>query len=203
MKRFLNIVNRIWVIAFLVLMIYQLLVHGSTYSLTKNLILLSIIPIVLGPIFIQKVFTYTMSEVLKFFYFAFIMVALICGSVLEWYFKIAWFDLFAHFLSGIVTSLVALIILKNTCHLSHNNVLFTIFFILCVTLAVAGFWEFFEFFSDKIFGADAQFVATTGVDDTMTDMLIAFLGSILFSIYYFLRMRMNSKQFMKELDHIL
>lgn len=184
-------------------MVYQLLVNGTSNALANNLILLSIIPIVLGPYLIRKIFGYTMSEVLKFFYFAFIMVSLILGSVMKWYFKIAWFDLFAHFLSGIITSLLALVILKKNNLLKDNNVYFTIFFIISVTLAVAGLWEFFEFASDKIFQNDTQFVLETGVDDTMTDMLIAFFASIICSTYYFLKMKTNSKKFMKELDRIL
>jgi len=112
MKKFLNLVNKIWIVLFLVVMVYQLAVHGSSYYIAKILILLCIIPIVCGPMIIQKLFGYHMSEVLKFFYFSFIMVALICGSVLGWYQKIGWFDLFAHFLSGIVFSIVALIVME-------------------------------------------------------------------------------------------
>lgn len=203
MKKFLNLVNKIWIVLFLVVMVYQLVVHGSSYSIAKVLILLCIIPIVCGPMIIQKLFGYHMSEVLKFFYFSFIMVALICGSVLGWYQKIGWFDLFAHFLSGIVFSIVALILLKEFHLLKKEYVIFHILFILCFGLAVASFWEFFEFFSDLIFKGDTQWVAETGVTDTMTDMLIAFLGGIVVSGYYGIRMKQNSKKFMKALDHIL
>lgn len=203
MKKFLNIINKIWVIFFLGLMIYQLIVHGSSYTLAKNLILLCIIPIVLGPILIRKILGYTMSEILKFFYFLFIMVALICGSVLGWYHTINWFDLFAHFLSGIVFSIVALIIIRKNGLLKKEYTAFHIVFIICFGLAIASFWEFFEFFSDKLFKGDTQWVKETGVDDTMTDMLIAFLGSCIFSIYYFVKMKFNPKGFIKFLEHVL
>jgi len=203
MKKFLNIANKLWVLGFLVLMVYQLIVHGSDYTLAKNLILLCIIPIVWGPFLIQKLFHYTMSETLKFFYFFFIFIALICGSVLGWYQSISWFDLFAHFLSGIVFSIVALIILRKMGLITKKYLFFDILFILCFGLMIASSWEFFEFFSDKIFDGDTQWVETTGVDDTMTDMLIAFLGSVLFSGYYFIRMKQDSKKFIRTLEHVL
>ena len=203
MKYFLNLVNKLWIILFLVLMTYLLLTKGSTYPLSKNLILICIIPITLGPLIIRKVLHYNMSETLKFFYFLFIMIALICGSVLEWYHSISWFDLFAHFLSGIISSIAALIILKQCKILQKENFLFSIIFMLCFTLAVASCWEFFEFGADKVLGGDAQWVQKTGVDDTMTDMLIALLGNILFDIYCFFMMKKDSKKFMKTLEHIL
>lgn len=203
MKIILNIINKIWILVFLILMVYQLTVHGSSYTLSKNLVLLCIVPIVLGPLLIRKIFKYTMSETLKFFYFLFIMIALICGSVLGWYYHISWFDLFAHFLSGIVFSIVALIILKSCGFLRKDHVGFQILFILCFGLGIASFWEFFEFFSDKLFESDTQWVAETGVDDTMTDMLIAFLGSGMFSIYYFIKMKRHPKQFLETLNHIV
>ena len=49
---------------------------------------------------------------------------------------------------------------------------------------IASFWEFFEYFSDNLFNKDAQNVLTTGVNDTMKDMVAALIGSILFNIMY-------------------
>ena len=59
-----------------------------------------------------------------------------------------------------------------------------IIFIIIFTLAIAGLWEFFEFFSDLILKGDAQRVVTSGVTDTMTDMIAAFISSIIFSCIY-------------------
>lgn len=40
-------------------------------------------------------------------------------------------------------------------------------------------------FYDKLFNCDSQWVFESGVNDTMTDMLIATLSGILSSFYYF------------------
>ena len=42
----------------------------------------------------------------------------------------------------------------------------------------------FEFTANILFGGDAQKVASTGVTDTMMDIIVAFLGSVLYSIAY-------------------
>ena len=49
---------------------------------------------------------------------------------------------------------------------------------------VAGIWEIFEFTCDKLFNKDAQHVLTTGVNDTMKDMIVAILGTSSMAIIY-------------------
>ena len=56
----------------------------------------------------------------------------------------------------------------------------------------------FEFTSDKLFGKDAQNVLTTGVDDTMKDMIVAALGTILYLILYVYEEINNKKIFIKN-----
>ena len=55
-------------------------------------------------------------------------------------------------------------------------------------------WEFFEFGLDTFTGSNVQWVIETGVTDTMTDMLIAFAGSILFSVVYLGAMKKAPKK---------
>ena len=62
----------------------------------------------------------------------------------------------------------------------------------------ASFWEFFEFISDNIFGKDAQNVLTTGVNDTMMDMILASLGSLTFVITYIFEEFNNKKLIVKN-----
>ena len=50
-----------------------------------------------------------------------------------------------------------------------------------------------EFTCDNLFGKDAQNVLTTGVDDTMWDMIVAFIGSILVSILYIIEVKTHKK----------
>lgn len=134
-----------------------------------------------------------MDEVLLFFYYIFLLLSLVLGSILDYYCKIWWFDLFTHFISGILTSIIAFIILQENGLIRQDNKRFCVLFFIIFTIGIAGCWEYFEYFCDKIFGADCQYVKESGVDDTMTDMLIATLASIFVSIYYLYYMNKKKK----------
>ncbi len=79
-----------------------------------------------------------------------------------------------------------MLLLKQLGMYDENKIFFNILFIISVTLSVAVCWEFFEYFGNILFGGDAQRVAKTGVNDTMQDMLVAFIGSIIVSIIYYI-----------------
>lgn len=203
MNKTINLINRCINVVLILFMFYKVVVDLNNMSFSKVLTVLSIIPILLVPHIIKKIFKYQMSEVLKLIYYLFIIVALVLGSILGWYYQISWFDLFTHFLSGILTSFLSLILLKQKKLLKEESIGFIILYMISFTLMVASFWEFFEFTSDKLLGGDAQWVIKTGVDDTMTDMLIAFLGSISFSIYFLVRNIIDSNKFIKFLNKVL
>lgn len=202
MKKLLYHINRLWLLTFIGIMFYQLIVNGQDVTLSKNLTVLSIIIVCIVPWLIKKVLKYEMSETLKFIYFLFVFIALILGSIYNLYRTISWFDLLAHFLSGIVTCVLALIILKKFDLLKKDLPIFHIVFIIAFSLMIASFWEFFEFLSDKVLKGDTQWVLLTGVDDTMTDMLIAFLSSVIFSVFYYIGSKTN-KKFIKGINKVL
>ena len=60
---------------------------------------------------------------------------------------------------------------------------------------VAGAWEFFEFGMDQLTGSNLQHWIETGVEDTMYDMLAAFIGSVLFLTIYVYEMLWNKNGF--------
>lgn len=202
MKKLLFQANKLWLLIFVGIMFYQLIVNGQNVTLSKNLTVLSIIIVCAVPYLMKKILKYEISETLKFIYFLFIFIALILGSIYNFYRTISWFDLLAHFLSGIVTCILALIVLKKFNLLKKNLCVFHVIFIIAFSLMVASFWEFFEFLSDKLLKGDTQWVLLTGVDDTMTDMLIAFFASILFSMFYYIANKL-SKEFIKRVDKVL
>ncbi len=180
-----KVLNRILICLFIGIGIWYFYDQLSMQVYDRLLIGLAIIPVLLGPWIIKKLFHYEMCELLKFCYYLFALLGLILGSVLKFYQAFPGFDKFVHFLSGIITSIVALIFLKKSnTNKKKTPLWFQMLFIILFTLGVASIWEFFEYFCDNITGGDAQYVAATGVDDTMNDMLIAFAGGILFNLYY-------------------
>lgn len=170
--------------------------------ISKILTTASILPIIMIPYLLDKIFHYEMKIGLQFLYYLFVLVTLALGSILGLYHKIAWFDLFAHFLTGIVSSFVSWTILKKYNLLKSDKVAFVFIFMITFSLSISSLWEFFEFFSDKIFHGDTQYVKTTGVNDTMEDMLIACLGSILFSSYCYIRMK-KEQNFIKKMEKLI
>ncbi len=168
---------------------------GDIYG---KLIKLTIIPIIFLPQIINKLFRVNINTYIATIYTIFIFLAHFMGSILNFYQAIYWYDSFAHFLSGILVSFLATYLLVILNKYSEKSVLFNILFILGMSFMVAGMWEMFEFTSDKLFGKDAQNVLTTGVDDTMKDMIVAALGTILYLILYVYEEINNKRIFIKN-----
>ena len=161
--------------------VYKIITFYGLGMMSRIPVTLSVFLTLLVPWLIKKVLHYNLKDSTELVYLLFLFLALILGSVVNLYSTIWWWDLFVHFLSGILTSYVALLILEEF-HLIKKSKMFTLLFMFTFSLAVASVWEYFEFTIDKVLGSDTQWVKDTGVDDTMTDMLIATLGS---GIYVF------------------
>lgn len=153
-------------------------------NLYRTLIRLSVILVVFLPSIMRKVWKVQISEASEIIYIIFIFIAHFLGSIINLYNKIYWYDNFTHFLSGIVISFFALELLVRFKKYHSKHIIFNALFIISIGFMIAGLWEYFEFISDKLFGKDAQNALTTGVDDTMMDMILATLGSILFILSY-------------------
>ncbi len=202
LKKKITIANYVLVFCLLVVMFYQLIFHFLSLPLSKILTTASILPIIMVPYLLDRIFHYQMKEGLQFVFYLFILVSLALGSILGLYHKIAWFDLLAHFLTGVISGVVACIFLEKQGLLRKEKRGFACFFILLFGLGVSSCWEFFEFFSDKLLNGDTQYVKLTGVDDTMEDMLIAFVGSILFSGYCYIKLK-KDQYFVKKLEKLI
>lgn len=144
----------------------------------------SIIITITLPYIIEKLFKTKIDIDTKFAYIIFVFMAHFLGATCELYNKIYWFDKFTHTLSGVLTAYAAILLLKHLKKYNKKDRFFNVLFIIAFTLMIASFWEMFEFTANILFGGDAQKVASTGVTDTMMDIIVAFLGSVLYSIVY-------------------
>lgn len=140
---------------------------------------LSIILTVSAPYILQKIFKIKISDGLSFMYIIFIFMAHYFGVIEKFYNNFYYYDKIVHTLSGALTAYVAYLILKNK---QIKDTMFNITFIIAFTFMIAGLWEIFEFTCNALFGGDAQRVLETGVDDTMWDIIVAFIGSIIFTV---------------------
>ena len=131
-------------------------------------------------------------------YVIFIILAHFVGSVVNLYNKVWWYDLFAHFLSGILTAILSLVIMNFLKVYNDKNKLFNVIFIISFTLMIASLWEFLEYGADTFLKMNVQHSIETGVSDTMEDMLVAFLGSIIVSILYIIESKKTKKGFLRK-----
>ncbi len=174
-----KIINYILILIAILLSLYQYFTYGYKI-ITDILLYIGLIPILFIPKILRKFFKFNINESIETIYLIFIILAYVLGSVMKFYGKIYWFDSFNHFLSGILSALLAILVLKKFKVYDNKNVLFNIIYMIAFTLMIATFWEIIEFSIDNLCGSDTQKVLTTGVNDTMKDMICALLGSILF-----------------------
>ncbi len=179
MKKIYNIFLIVVMLVMDMLYIYQSL----TLKVYDRLLTYIALPVVLLlPWLIGKLFKRKIDINGKMIYYTFIFVADFLGCVVNLYNTTQWFDLFAHFLSGVLSALVALIIMKNF-HYKETR-LGTMVYVLAITALIALCWEIFEFGMDNLASMNLQHALETGVGDTMEDVIAAMVGSISFLIVY-------------------
>ena len=147
------------------------------------LVCISFYVLLIIPSIIRK-FKLKFSDTLELIYLLFIILACFLGSILRFYGLIYWFDSFVHYISGMLTAILAFVLLIYMKKYKEKDLNFHIVFMILVTLSVAACWEIFEFTADSLLDGDAQKVLETGVTDTMKDIICALLGSILVCIMY-------------------
>jgi len=135
-----------------------------------------ILPVMLIPRFLNKI-NIKIDKKLEFTYLIFILFAYFFGVIINLYDKINSYDTIMHFLSGVFTGYISLYLLTD------NNKIHNILFILGFVSLIAVSWETFEYVSSHLFDVDPQKVETTGINDTMKDILVALLGGILVTIF--------------------
>lgn len=143
------------------------------------LIDICILPTLLVPEIFRK-FNIKIDNNFEFIYILFIFFAYFLGTVIDLYTYIEHYDTLMHFLSGVFEAYIAIKLLKN----NYNSKLNNIFFILGFVSLISVGWEIFEFISSIVFKVDPQKVETTGIVDTMKDLIVALIGGILVIVDY-------------------
>lgn len=112
--------------------------------------------------------------------------ASLIGSCLGGY-GVKYFDKFVHFgfgFCGIEIAYLLYMILKKSSKIDNRQEwhIFLVF-INAVNLAVAALWEFYEYAMLVFFNNDAINHYTSGVHDTMTDMLVCAAGGLIVTAF--------------------
>ncbi|MBQ9072534.1 MAG: hypothetical protein IJY25_05205 [Bacilli bacterium] len=145
---------------------------------------------------VQKILKIKIPEGINFVYILFIFMAHFLGVICDLYSKIYWFDKFVHFLSGFVAAFVAIYLLVK--FKKDKNIIFSIIFIISFSVMIGSLWEVFEYLASYYFEVDPQKVIATGVTDTMGDIIVTLLASILTSISYYFEHKYNYNLLIKK-----
>jgi len=156
------------------------------YRIDRVFTYILLIPTLLVPLLCKKI-KIKLNNLDIMIYYIFILVVQVLGCICNLYNIIWWYDLFAHFISGIFTFYIGLILLKNFKINIKDKFIFILFFCICFSALIALLWEIIEFTGDSLFNLNVQHSKTTGVTDTMQDMIIAMIGTVITTIIYYLK----------------
>ncbi len=118
---------------------------------------------------------------LNFLILMFTFIAYPLGGCLDLYRHIPGFDKVAHTLSGVFVSVLCLALyylLKPGHAIEKADLMLAASFTFLGSMAIAGLWELGEYAVSAIVRMDLQRVRTTGISDTMNDMLVCMAGTI-------------------------
>ncbi len=119
------------------------------------------------------------SRRLEIWYYVFIFFAMILGIDLDLYrWEFFPYDKVVHMASGFFVAFVAREIVEQASG-KPDMLWFKALFSISFVAFTACLWECFEFMMDRAFGQHMQELITTGVADTMWDMISALAGGVL------------------------
>ena len=90
------------------------------------------------------------------------------------------FDKIVHCLSGVFVSMLALAGYRMLAGKREKDTALSCLFVFFASMAVAGMFELCEFALAPVMHRDLQHVLDTGVMDTMMDMLVCLIGTVVF-----------------------
>lgn len=109
-------------------------------------------------------------------YLIYVYLTQVLGTSCQFY-NFPYYDKCMHFLSGAIFVILAYFALKN--HIPEKKYLYLM--MNCVEMAIAFLWEAFEYSGLILFNYDASRHYTTGVHDTMQDMIFSFIAGLIIS----------------------
>ena len=191
----------------IVYLLYQpnITANALFFCAIQYVVILAILTI---PVLLRRRFMIQIPLIITVICALFGFVTMIMGDGLNFYGRFTWWDSVLHLFSGCVLAFVGLwiisIMFENSNQVVLGNKAFLAFYVLLFGLSCGAVWEVCEYAYDAFCGTNTQqFMATTtasitsaddiplcgheALRDTMSDMILNLLGSLLVSVFVFLR----------------
>lgn len=120
------------------------------------------------------------------------------GTAMGLYDRISWWDLMIHGFFGYLGCAFSYYLYFYFEKQAPKPLHYIVFVLL--TLSLAGLWEIYEFVADLVFHSDMQCVADalakgiSPLTDTITDMMIAIVGAVLFYVALFVKKQLSKRK---------
>jgi len=177
-------------------LVYRLFILGALIwslftgnFLNAGIAVLTLLITLLPPIIERSLKVHYPSE-FEIFIMVFIFLSLILGSIGRFYDRFPWWDTMLHVISGVLIGLVgfSLVYLLNRSSWEKIKLsrAFVSLFAFCFALSLGALWEVYEYTVDNAFGWNMQ---RTGLDDTMSDLVVDAVGALLVSLLGYLYLK--------------
>ncbi|MCU6793173.1 hypothetical protein OB236_13705 [Paenibacillus sp. WQ 127069] len=156
------------------------LIQGIPLKALQGILIISVLTIIRGVVKFTKT---ELFPALRFSILFFIFLTMLLANEFGFYGIIPNLDKIEHLLSGVILHFIGMLIYwkltaaeGNQRNVSSTAIWFGFFF----SVAMAGFWEMYEFTTDYLFGFQSQRGSLT---DTMGDIICGTIGAVGTSIY--------------------
>ncbi|WP_127579170.1 hypothetical protein [Paenibacillus koleovorans] len=143
-----------------------------------------ILAVLLGIRLVVKVTKAVLFPLLRLSILLFITLTMFIANMFGMYGVIPHLDDVEHLASGIILGFVGLLVFrqvsKEASPLNGRFGLLPVWFSWFFAIAMAGFWEIYEFTTDALLGMNSQ---GGGLDDTMIDMICGSIGASIAAVY--------------------
>lgn len=175
-------INKIFATILILVGFIYLIKYGIAKDFSRILLSICSPILVVLPLFVKN----KVNDKLVFIYYIYLFILMTLGCLGRFYSKFTYYDVFAHFMFGFAGCIVGLYIL-NLFSIQNKSIVFNVIFMIFTTLALSSLWEIFEYIASIVFKEDVQYALTTGVSDTMEDIISSLISCSLFQIIYVFR----------------
>ena len=172
---------------------------------SQDFIIIITFLLTLYPYILEKKFGVYLPCRLQITITLFIFAAQYLGEMRGFYELIPWWDTILHTTSGVILGVIGFMFVYLFNEKGNKNMnlspLFVVLVAFCFSMTMAVFWEFFEFSMDRLFELNMQKFRLDGQDglvDTMIDLLVAMIGTIIASIGGYIYMKKKNDVLLKE-----